>query len=53
MQTSRIFDVTHGFCAYIVADGGDALLIDCGYNTENGFHPSDYLRRQAGVPRYE
>jgi beta-lactamase superfamily II metal-dependent hydrolase len=45
----RIFDVTHGFCAYIVADDGDALLIDCGYNTENGFHPSDYLRRQGRV----
>lgn len=40
----KIFDVTHGFCAYVVGDDGQALLIDCGYNTENGFRPSSYLR---------
>ncbi len=40
----RIFDVTNGFCAYLVADDGDALLIDCGYNTQNGFRPSNYVR---------
>lgn len=43
----KIFDVTDGFCAYVVADDGSALLIDCGYNTENGFRPSAYLRRQG------
>lgn len=40
----RIFDVTNGFCAYVVADDGDALLIDCGFNTQNGFRPSNYVR---------
>lgn len=43
----RIFDVTDGFCAYVVADDGDALLIDCGYNTQTGFRPSSYVRRQG------
>ncbi len=48
----RIFDVTNGFCAYLVADDGDARLIDCGYNTQNGFRPSSYVRnheRRVGV----
>lgn len=40
----RIFDVDHGFCAYVLADDGSALLFDCGYNTGNGFRPSHYLR---------
>lgn len=43
----RIFDVTDGFCAYIVADDGDTLLIDCGYNTQTGFRPSSYVRYQG------
>lgn len=40
----RIFDVDHGFCAYVLADDGGATLFDCGYNTSNGFRPSNYLR---------
>ncbi len=43
----KIFDVTHGFCAYVVDDSGSALMIDCGYNTANGFRPSSYLRHQG------
>lgn len=39
----RIFDVEHGFCAYIVADNGNVMLIDCGHNEKTGFRPSNYL----------
>ncbi len=45
----KIFDVTHGFCAHVVADDGDALLVDCSLDTENGFRPSSYLHRQGRV----
>jgi beta-lactamase superfamily II metal-dependent hydrolase len=40
----QIFDVAHGFCAYVIADNGNTMLIDCGYNAETGFYPSNYLR---------
>ena len=43
----RIFDVTHGFCAYVVADNGNVILFDCGHNEESGFRPSTYLRRDG------
>lgn len=39
----RIFDVSHGFCAYLVADNGNVMLFDCGYNERTGFRPSSYL----------
>jgi beta-lactamase superfamily II metal-dependent hydrolase len=39
----RVFDVEHGFCAYIIADNGNVMLIDCGYNSSTGFRPSEYL----------
>jgi beta-lactamase superfamily II metal-dependent hydrolase len=39
----QIFDVAHGFCAWIVADNGNTMLIDCGRNTETDFEPADYL----------
>lgn len=39
----RIFDVEHGFCAYIIADNGNVMLVDCGHNQSTGFHPSSYL----------
>jgi beta-lactamase superfamily II metal-dependent hydrolase len=39
----RIFDVEHGFCAYIIADNKNVILIDCGYNSKTGFRPSSYL----------
>ncbi len=39
----KIFDVSHGFCAYLVADNGNIMLFDCGHNEESGFRPSEYL----------
>ncbi len=43
----RIFDVAHGFCAYVIADNNNVMLIDCGYNEGTGFRPSDYLVRDS------
>jgi beta-lactamase superfamily II metal-dependent hydrolase len=40
----RIFDVTHGFCAYVVGDNGNVMLMDCGSDQDSGFRPSTYLR---------
>ena len=39
----RIFDVAHGFCAYIIADNNNVILVDCGHNAGSGFRPSAYL----------
>jgi beta-lactamase superfamily II metal-dependent hydrolase len=39
----RIFDVEHGFCAQVVADNGNTMLIDCGINASTGFFPSSFL----------
>ncbi len=49
-----IFDVAHGFCAYVVADNGNVMLIDCGHNDETGFHPADYLLAEkcSGIERF-
>lgn len=38
-----IFDVTHGFCAYLIADNGNVMLFDCGHNERTGFRPSEHL----------
>ena len=38
-----IFNVGHGFCAYLVADTNNVMLFDCGHNEETGFRPSNYL----------
>lgn len=43
MVRIKIFDVDHGFCAAVEADDYHHLLIDCGYNAKNGFHPTRYL----------
>lgn len=50
----KIFDVEHGFCAYVVADNGNVMLIDCGHNRETGFRPSTYLpaRGCTGIERF-
>ncbi len=47
----RIFDVSHGFCAYLIADNKNVMLFDCGHNEETGFRPSTYLsaRRCTGI----
>ena len=49
----RIFDVEHGFCAYVIADNHNVMLIDCGYNHSTGFRPSSYLpaNRCSGIER--
>lgn len=39
----QIFDVEHGFCAYVVTDSGNVTLIDAGHNSDTGFRPSKYL----------
>jgi beta-lactamase superfamily II metal-dependent hydrolase len=39
----RIFDVAHGFCAYLIADTGNVMLFDCGYNEDRDFSPYKYL----------
>jgi beta-lactamase superfamily II metal-dependent hydrolase len=39
----NIFDVSHGFCAYLIADNGNVMLFDCGHNDQTGFRPSSYL----------
>lgn len=40
----NILDAAHGFCAYIVADNRNVILIDCGKNEETGFQPTSYLK---------
>ena len=42
-MTLQIFDVAHGFCAYVVADTGNVMLLDCGHNAQTGFYPGEYL----------
>jgi len=42
-----IFDVSHGFCAYLIADNKNVLLVDCGHNERTGFRPSNYLKQKG------
>lgn len=39
----QIFDVSHGFCGYLISDNGNVMLFDCGHNDRTGFRPSEYL----------
>jgi len=43
----RIFDVEQGFCAYVIADNGNVMLVDCGMNSSTGFRPSTSLVRNG------
>ena len=43
----KIFDVSHGFCAYLIADNGNIMLFDCGHNERTNFRPSIYLPRSG------
>lgn len=43
----NIFDVSHGFCAYLVADNDNVMLFDCGHNEQTGFRPSTHLLRSG------
>lgn len=46
----KIFNVSHGFCAYLIADNGNVMLFDCGHNEQTGFRPSQYLNgRCSGI----
>jgi beta-lactamase superfamily II metal-dependent hydrolase len=49
----KIFDVAHGFCAYIIAENRNVILVDCGCNPQTGFSPSSYLSRTgcSGIER--
>ena len=48
----EIFDVEHGGCAFITANSGARMLIDCGSNSSTGWRPSLYLSR-IGVEKVE
>jgi len=39
-----IFNVRHGFCAYLIADTNNVMLFDCGQDDETGFRPFSHLR---------
>ena len=43
MLNVKIFDVDRGFCAAVQAGDRHQILIDCGYNSRSGFHPTRYL----------
>lgn len=49
-----IFDVAHGFCAYVVADTTNVMLIDCGHDVEHGFTPLVWLSNNGctGIERF-
>ncbi len=49
----HIFNVGHGFCAYLIADNRNVMLFDCGHDDEVGFRPSQYLpaRGCTGIER--
>jgi beta-lactamase superfamily II metal-dependent hydrolase len=38
-----IFNVGHGFCAYVTTPGGADILFDCGYDDDLQFYPSTYF----------
>jgi len=43
----RIFNVSHGFCAYLIADNRNVMLFDCGFNERTGFRPSNHLSQSG------
>jgi beta-lactamase superfamily II metal-dependent hydrolase len=43
----RIYDVEHGDCILILSNQGEAVLVDCGYNTTTGWRPSEGLAKQG------
>jgi|ERR1051326_224995 beta-lactamase superfamily II metal-dependent hydrolase len=49
-----IFDVAHGFCAFVIGDNGNTMLIDAGHNDVTGFYPANYLLgiRCSGIERF-
>jgi len=41
-----IFDVGHGACSLISCPNGTRVMIDCGFNSETGWYPSDLLSNE-------
>lgn len=39
----QILDVGHGFCALLIADNQNTMMIDCGHKSMPEFRPSTYL----------
>jgi hypothetical protein len=44
----RIFDVEHGACAMVGADGPPLAMIDCGHNETTGWRPGNFVRTRLG-----
>src|SRR5947208_1982532 len=46
---ANIYDVAHGFTAYVRdQQSGFNILLDCGYNEETQFYPTDEIRAAYG-----
>ena len=43
----HVFNVGHGFCAYVAADNGNLMVFDCGHMNFPEFRPSTYLHGQG------
>lgn len=43
----EIFDVEHGQCVLVTADGGNQMLIDSGHNDTTGWRPSSMLAERG------
>jgi beta-lactamase superfamily II metal-dependent hydrolase len=50
----QIFNVARGFCAYVIADTTNTMLIDCGHNETTGFLPANHLAAGncTGIERF-
>lgn len=46
MLDIKIFNVDHGFCATINTGDRHTILLDCGYNSQTGFCPTQYIFQQ-------
>jgi beta-lactamase superfamily II metal-dependent hydrolase len=44
----RIFDVEHGACAMVGANGPPMAMIDCGHNETTGWRPGNFIRTRLG-----
>lgn len=46
MLDIKIFNVDRGFCAAINTGNSHTILLDCGYNSQTGFRPAQYIFQQ-------
>lgn len=44
MFSFTLFNVGHGFCAYVTTPGTGNILFDCGYDNDLQFYPSQYFK---------